>query len=763
MKKRILWSLVALFLIFAGGSLALISHISGITRSLGGLLQLHEVEHLRQNLVINIQTVQADLYRVRTPLAEDLDMIVANVGALDRAAAGCRSCHHPPALTKRLGEIGGLVEDYKTALSYYITAAADAHRIEALKGAGVVIGDRMLQLTQDMALAAGKSLQRSTRLALARIDQARNILYSTLVVALAFAVAAGAYLLRYLTRPVQALLSATRAIQAGSLGYTIEYADTTEFGELAGNFNAMSVALKEGYENLSRQQEALRESEWKFRTLSEYSSDWEYWIDATGELVYMSASCADLTGYALEEFQQNAALIRSILHPDDQDAFAAHLGPTGADRHQELEVRIVPKGGGAKWISHVCGPIYADGRYLGRFSSNRDITERKRLEEALAQSRKMESLGLLAGGIAHDFNNLLTAILGYASLLESRVEGERDRKAVGQITRAADRARELTASLLAFSRKQLIRPEAVDLNAVIANVSSLLGRVIGEDIHVRLSCAEGPLPALVDPSQLEHVLINLATNARDAMPGGGELEIATRSVDFDGSAASDASQRPGRYVVLSVRDTGSGVDPAALPHIFEPFFTTKEKGKGTGLGLATVHGTVEQHGGFLKVESERGHGTVVHVHLPRAEKLPAARGDAPLAPAGGAEDLGGHETVLIAEDEDAVREYLAEVLNGMGYRTILAADGEEAIRLYSENKASIDLVLLDVVMPRKNGKEVHDTLKGDNPTLKILFMSGYTKDILTTRGVHDEGLDVLQKPVQSQTLLRQIRKTLATV
>lgn len=761
MKRKIFLSLLAVFMLFTAGAVVATVYIANTTASLSGLIQLHQVEHLRQHLVINVQTVQSDLYRVGTPLAENLDSIINNVTALDDATLICSTCHHSPEVSKRIDELKTLTEDYKNALSYYITASADSKRIEKLKLDAAGVGDKLLGLTQDMAFTASQRLQKITTQALSKVNDAKVILFVTLILAFLLALVVSAHLIKFITRPVSELINATRAIASGDLGYAISYRDNTEFGELAVNFNAMSSALKEGYENIYRQQQKIKESEWKFRTLSEFAYDWEFWIGENREIIFMSASCERITGYSQEEFIKTPELLCGIVHEEDRAVCEIHMNDLAAARHEEMEFRIIAKNGQAKWLSHVCGPIYVEDRFLGRRVSNRDITDRKRLEEQLGQSHKMESLGLLAGGIAHDFNNLLTSITGYSSLLEQELSNsdERTKRFVRQVLSASEKARNLTSSLLAFSRKQIMKPSTINLNEVIRNISGLLKSLIGEDIELIISCSETEFPVFADPHQIEQVIMNLVTNARDAMPSGGRLAIGTSSMVLHSEFAGRYGAKPGKYMVLSVSDTGMGIDGKDLPHVFDPFFTTKEKHKGTGLGLAMVYGIIKQHGGFIDVYTEKDWGTTFKIYQPASEELKGGSQEETGMPAA-KPDFRGSETIFIAEDEESVREFMKDVLESYGYKVILAVDGVDAVKKYDENRDAINMVILDVVMPGKNGKEVYVHIKEISPGIKALFMSGYTQDILTSRGIYEEGLEFISKPLDMQSLMTKIRSIL---
>jgi PAS domain S-box-containing protein len=403
-------------------------------------------------------------------------------------------------------------------------------------------------------------------------------------------------------------------------------------------------------------------------------------------------------------------------------------------------------------------PVFdADGQVRGVIEIGRDITEQRRTEEQLRHAQKMEAIGTLAGGIAHDFNNILTSVIGYGSLLLMKMaESDPLRSNVSHILTAADRAAALTQGLLAYSRKEASDLRSIDLNDIIKRVDRFLSRIIGEDVEMTVIPADAPLTVLGDAGQLEQVLMNLATNARDAMPGGGSLLIESKEADIDESFISfHGFGTAGSYALITVSDTGNGIEEATREHIFEPFFTTKEVGKGTGLGLAIAYGIVKQHRGFINVYSEPGKGTTFRLYFPLTGIVPQdERKTAPL-PA-----RGKGETILVVEDSEHIRDLLRELLSECGYRVIEAADGEEGVERFREKCDEVDLVLMDVIMPRKNGKEAFDEIRAIDPEVKTLFMSGYTADVISRKGIDAAGLDLVTKPVTPGALLAKIREVL---
>ena len=385
-----------------------------------------------------------------------------------------------------------------------------------------------------------------------------------------------------------------------------------------------------------------------------------------------------------------------------------------------------------------------------------NITEVRKLEEQLRHAQKMEAIGTLAGGIAHDFNNILTAIIGYGSLMEMHLKaGDPSLPHLKEMLAASDRAARLTRGLLAFSRKQVMDLKAVNVNAVISEFRKMLERIIGEDIELRITAVSEDLIINADAGQIEQVLMNLATNARDAMPHGGSLTIELGSMTMDNYFINtNGFGEPGNYAVLSIADTGTGMEEATRMRIFEPYFTTKELGRGTGLGLSIAFGIVKQHKGFLKCQSESGKGTTFKIYIPVAVAVAAQGKEKEVtSPARGA------ETILIAEDDPTVRNLTRQLLNEFGYSVIEAVDGEDAVSKFKENQDRIKLLLLDVIMPKKNGKEVYEEIKIICPDIKTIFVSGYAMDLMQDKGVHD-GSAFLQKPVQLRDFLNKIRDVL---
>jgi len=506
-----------------------------------------------------------------------------------------------------------------------------------------------------------------------------------------------------------------------------------------------------------RAEQALRRSEASYRGLVEHAAYGIYRATADGKFLMVNPALFTMLGYPSAEdvlqldisrdaYVDPAARVRIL---ERCERFGSAIEEVAWRRRDGSIISVRLNG------RPVRGP---DGALECFEFIVDDVTEQRALEERLRHTQKMEAVGRLAGGIAHDFNNLLTAILGSVDFLRRALGPEHPEHAeTEEIQKAAVRAADLTRQLLAFSRQQVLAPKVLELDALVTNLEKMLRRLIGEDVELRFVAKASRAAVRADPGQLEQVIVNLVVNARDAMPRGGRLTVETASVDLDAAYAWEhGTVEPGRYVMLAVTDTGVGIDRAAQARLFEPFFTTKEFGKGTGLGLATVYGIVKQSGGYIWVYSEPGHGATFKVYLPRVEQAsePVA------APQPPARALGGTETILLAEDEAAVRNLARRVLEKHGYTLLLAATGRDGVRLAEQHSSPIDLLVTDVVMPEMGGRELAQRLTTRQPTLKVLYLSGYTDDAIVHHGVLDAGVAFLQKPFKPDELVRKIREVL---
>lgn len=541
---------------------------------------------------------------------------------------------------------------------------------------------------------------------------------------------------------------------------------SAELLEFGGEKNL--IAISQDITQLREMQRALRISEEWYRSVIDYTYNWEYWVDDKGNFLYVSPSCKRITGYNPEDFMQDKELLCKIIHHDDMQLFRDHLHLI-SERGEvvPIDFRIIDAAGNEKWIGHVCQRVEGgNGEMGGRRVSNRDITDRKKIEKEreglqvqLMQSQKMEAVGQLASGIAHDFNNIVHAIAGYASLLYDKPRAEDTaREYLKEILELADRATEVTHSLLAFSRKQLMNVKPLDLVDVLVRFGKLVPRIIGEDIDVTLEFPAGRVVCMADSSQIEQALLNLVNNARDAMPGGGKLTLSAELVELDNSFVKiHGFGSTGSYALVSVSDTGGGMKKEIASRIFEPFFTTKEAGKGTGLGLAMVYGIIKQHNGYINVYSELGQGTTVRLYLPAVQadkEMPARAVELP--------PHGGTEVILVAEDDDALLKLSEIILTQNGYEVITARDGQEAIYKFIESKDRIQLVLLDMVMPRKSGKEALEEMRRVNPEIKAVILSGYTADRINKDEVRDGHTNLLFKPISPKSLLKKVREIMDT-
>jgi PAS domain S-box-containing protein len=513
-----------------------------------------------------------------------------------------------------------------------------------------------------------------------------------------------------------------------------------------------------------RAEHQLLESEKRFQAFMDNSPAVAFMKDMDGRYVYVNELFKRSFGFGDKEW----------LGKTDHDLWPAEF----AQQYRQSDLAVL-SGDSTKEVIHTC-PSGAGGattewlvlkfpfqdaagrRFLGGMAL--DITERKKTEEKLRQTedqfrqvQKMEAIGRLAGGVAHDFNNLLTIILGYSELVLGRLEpADTRRELIVQIKNAGDRAASLTRQLLAFSRQQVLAPKVLDLNVVVTDTEKMLRRLIGEDITLTTVLDPKIGRVKADPGQIEQVIMNLVVNARDAMPEGGRLTIETGNVELDEAYAKlHTEARPGDYVMLAVSDTGCGMDEAVKARIFEPFFTTKEAGKGTGLGLATVYGIVNQSGGSIYVYSEVGRGTTFKIYLPLVDaKTPSAPQTAP------GKIPSGKETLLLVEDEEVVRAMTRQILETCGYRILEAGHGAEAIQTCEQSQGPIHLLVTDVVMPGIGGRQLAETLRSKHPELKVLFLSGYTDDAVVRHGVLEAGTNFLQKPFTPSSLAQKVREVL---
>jgi PAS domain S-box-containing protein len=503
----------------------------------------------------------------------------------------------------------------------------------------------------------------------------------------------------------------------------------------------------------------LADREELFRLISENAADMIALVDSSGRRIYNSPSYGKTLGYTKEELQNTPPLEQ--IHPEDrlqieEAAREAFRGESG----RRIEYRMRHKDGSWRIFESTASPVSDEsGKIEKLVIVNRDITDRKRLEEQFRQAQKMEAVGQLSGGIAHDFNNLLGVIIGYGEILQEGLAADHPlRSSADEILNAGRRAASLTRQLLAFSRQQVLEPKVLSVNAVVRDMESMLRRLIGENMELTSGLDPNLGTVKADQGQLEQVIMNLAVNARDAMPEGGKLLIETTNTEMDATFVRRYPYpvKPGPYVLLSVSDTGMGMDAATRARIFEPFFTTKQKGQGTGLGLSMVYGVVKQSGGYIDVYSEPGIGTTFKIYLPRAdEAIAPQKPQTEMSTA-----LRGHETVLMVEDEGALRTLTCSLLEMCGYVVLAAKNGAEALDISQRRTSPIDLLLTDMVMPGIGGRVLADQLVQLRPQIKVVYMSGYTGQAVGAHGILDPGSLFLQKPFTRDALARKLREAL---
>jgi len=517
------------------------------------------------------------------------------------------------------------------------------------------------------------------------------------------------------------------------------------------------IALSEDITERKKGEVCLRASEEKYRSIFEETKDVIFISTPEGKFVDTNPAGLEWLGYSsLEELKKIDIPNDLYVNAQDRVLFQQSIERQGYVKDFEVQFKKVD---GQKITVMITATAVHDekGRVVNYRGIMRDVTLEKTLEHRILEAQKMEAVGQLAGGIAHDFNNILSAIIGYGNLILMQIQEDSPlRPYVEQILDSSERAAMLTQNLLTFSRKQIINPQPGRINEIIRNVAPILTKLIREDIELKLELSAEDSTVVVDRLQIEQVLMNLVTNARDAMPDGGILTISTEQIDIDETFVEvHGYGKIGRYAIISVEDTGVGLDEMTKARIFEPFFTTKEMGRGTGLGLAMAYGAVRQNDGFINVYSEAGKGTTFRIYLPEVTGTDERKEDVAIQ-----SPLGGKETILLVEDDQTLRKLAVTLLEKYGYIVIEAIDGDEALARFSEYKESIDLLITDVVMPKRGGIELFEEIKKFKPEIKVLFMSGYSKDITQKKGILDSSTNFLQKPISPNTLLKKVREIL---
>jgi two-component system cell cycle sensor histidine kinase/response regulator CckA len=503
-------------------------------------------------------------------------------------------------------------------------------------------------------------------------------------------------------------------------------------------------------------EEALRQSEQRFRALVENSEDSIQLATARGTLLYVSPSTERLFDRPAAEIVGRNVF--ELVHADERERLTEQwqrcLDKPGQAIRGEFRLPRTDRFIEAVRVNHLHDP-----GLKAVVTICREVTERRRLETRVHQTQRLEAIGRLAGGIAHDFNNILSAIHGFASMVDGELPGRDPLRAdVQEILKAVERAANLTRQLLAFGRRQVLQPKVIDVATYVRDLERMLRRIVGEDVEFTLRLGDRAVTAKADPGQLEQVLINLVVNARDAMPTGGRITIEAANVTVgDGDTRESAELAPGPYAMLAVSDTGIGMSKKVQDHIFEPFFTTKQSGQGTGLGLSTVFGIVKQSGGHILVESDPGNGSTFRIYFPASRERPTKVVTSSNLPP---MNLAGVETILLVEDESAVRTFVARALRQQGYQVLDAGNGGDALVVAERHAGVIHLLLTDVIMPRMSGKQLSERLRALRTDLRVLYMSGYAEDIIAPHGVLEAGAAFIEKPLTAQALGRKIREVL---
>ncbi len=579
------------------------------------------------------------------------------------------------------------------------------------------------------------------------VIQALKLTAVIMLASIFLAIAAGSYLSKRITKPIINLRDAAIKIGDGRLDTQIKIETRDEIGDLAKAFNRMAEDLEKTTVSKNYVDNIIRSM---IDTLIVVSPD--------GRILRCNAAVCALLGFEEKELiGQPAKMIfgEELLFKDSRIDNALINSFTA-----KKETTYRAKGGGKIPMLFSASILHdSDNNIQGVVCVAQDISEQKKLEDQLRQAQKMEAVGTLAGGVAHDFNNILTAVIGYGNFLKIKIKEDSHLKPyIDQILAASERAANLTQSLLAFSRRQISNPMPVKLNEIIKKVEKLLLRIIGEHIELNTMLSEADLIIMADSGQMEHVLMNLATNARDAMPTGGLLTIKTELVELDEEfIKAHGYGRKGLYAVVSVTDTGVGINGKTKDKIFDPFFTTKEVGKGTGLGLAMAYGIIKQHNGYINVYSEINRGSTFKIYLPIITEFERPMD---LQPETITEIKGGIETVLIAEDETEIRKLSKTALEEWGYNVIEACDGEDAVNKFLENKEKISLLLFDVIMPKLSGRGAYEKIKNVMPDIKVLFMSGYPTDFINYNEIIEHGFNFISKPASPTLLLKKVREVL---
>lgn len=741
MKKKILLLFLLLFMLFLGGVCITLYMVFQTTSSLDSLITLHKVEIIRQNLVINVQTVQSNLYTTGTLFGKELDVIVDNVLQFSEEAKGCANCHHEPRVDEEIHELIALSVQYREALSYFITSTADVQRIERLQAIAADIGDSIIIKAQDMALLANESLRQKTAEASAKVSRSRSILVLTIIASFALSLAIAIYLIKSITLPVSELILATRKIRAGELGYVSTFEGRDEFKELLASFNTMSITLKESNEEILAQMA-------QNQTILQTSIDGFMLLAGDGAIIGTNPALSDMTGYSQDELMEMS--LADLRDPDSvvKGDPLAEIRQSGS---MIFEMEQKKKNGSL--VATEIGATYVEKDGEGKFFCFvRNISERRRMEAEFLKVQKLESLGVLAGGIAHDFNNLLTAMVGNIDLVRRKIDPrEKTYQYLEKALKASDRARNLTQQLLTFSRGGEPVKQAIRINEVVRDACGFT--LSGSNVRCELNLPEDLWQVEADKGQISQVVQNITLNASQAMPEGGTITVSAENVYVD--EENTLLLNRGCYVKLTLSDQGIGIPAQYLVKIFDPYFSTKKSG--SGLGLTICHSIIKKHHGQLFVESTPGKGTVFTIYLPSLGVAGEAEGEPEKNSPGT-----GSGRVLIMDDEDYIAEIASEMVSDLGYESDCASDGRQAVELYRkamEAGQPYVAVIMDLTIPGgMGGKDAIQELRAMDPNVKAIVSSGYSNDPVMADHTKYGFSGVVSKPYDIDQMAKTLKE-----
>jgi PAS domain S-box-containing protein len=759
MRRKIIFSLFALFVFMASGTVIAVLYITSTTSQLKNIIMLHEVEELRRSLIIKIQNVQENLYTVQPASVPDFDFIVSEAMDLNGTVKKCTSCHHEPQLAERIKTVQSLVKDYEISLSYYLTASANSERIAKLKSHSSSIGRKLIKMAEEMSHRATKNLTGLTADTMKQMNRVTTILLITIVITFILGIMVSVNLARSITNPVNELVEATRMIGSGEYGSTIDYKDKTELGELAEHFNSMSLAIKNGYDKIQKEmavrqdiEEALRASEEKFRTF--------FKVSPVGILIYpvapdpfnrrlkysmFNTAFHTFLGYTSNEL--NTKTIIDISYPEDigKDIDLIYELIEGKRDSYSMEKRYRNRKGDIVWgYLNVTALKDRSNTPSQVMTTIVDITARKKMEEEQIKFEKLESVGILAGGIAHDFNNILASIIVNIARAKMSRNSEKLFEILSDVESACNRAKELTNRLITFSKGGTPVKKFISIRDHIkdSTLFALRGSNIKSEFHIPYDL----WPVNVDVGQINQVILNLVINAKQAMPNSGTILVKAENIEADAQNDYPLSGRD--YIKITFKDNGSGISKDHIKKIFDPYFTTKKKG--SGLGLSSAYSIIRNHGGSIDVESVAGSGTTFNVYLP------ASRDTSTVEPEKTVNRLIGECKILIMDDDTTLRLTLSKTLRQLGYDIELAKDGAEAINLYSKalkNHTPFDAVIMDLTITSgMGGKEAIRKLIEIDPEVKAIVSSGYSDDSLMSNFKQYGFCAIITKPYEIEEL-----------